>query len=381
VTLSTAAQNALVAAIELELVNDSTGHAFMQAIADKLQADFNLDDLTIAAIAAATRDAILNRVLASNHDTAGTPGKLLQNADATLALINAVADKYSTMVEAVGDVYHFTANALELAPVGGGTEDDDIAAAVWSYGARTLTGVTGTISWPVLSNAVRQDYITAISNLVSGDLPLGETEKIFAINMAIKTYSLTRPRFVVEDEDGANGIDYLLTLLADWVDGFSVIKVVEYPLDDDEAAVNVLQDDAWQIYQKPTGKCLRFLEDKPSAAEDFRVAYTSLHICTDDACTIPLIDEGAVQMLAAATFCDMLAAYYAQTSDSTIMADSVDHKSKASEYASRARTYRQQYLNHLGIKEGSVAPASVTRDQDTKPSWRSDNLTHPRKFR
>jgi hypothetical protein len=258
----------------------------------------------------------------------------------------------------------------------------DIAAAVWSYATRTILGVSSSISYPVLSGSVRQGFIAAINNLVPGsDLPLGETEAIFAINQAIKTYSTTRPRLVVEDEDGNGTIDYAIALLTDWSDGFSVIKVVEYPLDDDGAQGSVLQDDAWQIYQKPTGKCLRFLEDKPSASEDFRVAYTSLHICTDDACTIPLIDETAVQMLAAATFCDMLATYYAQTSDSTIMADSVDHKSKASEYASRARTYRQQYLNHLGIKEGSVAPASVTRDQDVKPSWQSDKLTHPRKFR
>jgi hypothetical protein len=37
-------------------------------------------DLSVQAIASAVRDAILNRVLAGNHDTAGTPGKLLQDA-------------------------------------------------------------------------------------------------------------------------------------------------------------------------------------------------------------------------------------------------------------------------------------------------------------
>jgi hypothetical protein len=258
----------------------------------------------------------------------------------------------------------------------------DIAAAVWAYATRTISGVSSSISYPVLSGSVKQDYIAAINNLVPGsDLPLGETEAIFAINQAIKTYSTTKPRVVVEDEDGNGTIDYAIALLADWSDGFSVIKAIEYPVDDDEAAVNVLQDDAWQIYQKPTGKQLRFLENTPSTSDDIRISYTSLHVCTDDACTIPAIDEGAVQMLAAATFCDMLATYYAQTSDSVIQADSVDHKSKASEYASRARTYRQQYLNHLGIKEGSVAPASVTRDQDAKTSHGMDGMTHKKRFR
>jgi hypothetical protein len=84
VTLSSDAQAAIVAAIELELTNDATGQAFMQAIADKLANDFNLDDLQVAAIATACRDAVLNRLLAGNHDTTGTLGKLAQNLDATI---------------------------------------------------------------------------------------------------------------------------------------------------------------------------------------------------------------------------------------------------------------------------------------------------------
>ncbi len=39
-----------------------------------------IGDVTAQAIATATRDAILDRVLAGNHDTAGTAGKLLQTA-------------------------------------------------------------------------------------------------------------------------------------------------------------------------------------------------------------------------------------------------------------------------------------------------------------
>lgn len=229
--------------------------------------------------------------------------------------------------------------------------------------------------------STRQDYITAIGNLVGGDLPLGEAEKIFSIGAAVKKYSGQRPLIVVEDEDGSGGFDYLLTLLAEWSEGFSVIKTIEYPVDDTEETAETLQDDAWQIYQKPAGKCIRFLEATPAATEAIRVTYTALQTCTDAACTIPAVDEEAVQMLAAGLFCDMLASYYAQTSDSTIQADSVDHKSKGSEYAARARAYRKAYGEQLGIKDGETAPASVTRDQDVKGSWAGDKMTHPRKYR
>jgi len=82
VSLSSQSQADLVAALELEMINDQTGQALMQAIANKLATDFNLDDLTISAIAISCCDAILNRTLAGNHDIDGTAGKFLQNADA-----------------------------------------------------------------------------------------------------------------------------------------------------------------------------------------------------------------------------------------------------------------------------------------------------------
>jgi len=227
----------------------------------------------------------------------------------------------------------------------------------------------------------RQDYITAVGNLVKGELPLGEPEKIMAVGIAVKEYAKHCPRIIVEDESGAAAFDYVLTALAAWSEGFSTIKKVEYPVDDTEAAASVLQDDAWTIYQKPAGKCLRFLEDEPAAAESFRVTYTALHTCTDTACTVEAAAEEAVQLLAAAHFCNMVATYYAQTQDSTIQADSVDHKSKTQEYAARARAYRKMFFDYMGIDEGKTPAASVTRDQDAATSHRGDQLTHPRKYR
>lgn len=62
--------------------------------------------------------------------------------------------------------------------------------------------------------STRQDYITALGSLVQGKFPLGETEKILAIGIAVKEHSRHRPRIVVEDETGAAAFDYVLTALA-----------------------------------------------------------------------------------------------------------------------------------------------------------------------
>jgi hypothetical protein len=97
--------------------------------------------------------------------------------------------------------------------------------------------------------------------------------------------------------------------------------------------------------------------------------------------TIPAIDEDAVANLAASLCSGALASAYAQTSDSTITADSVDHRSKSQEFSSRAKIQKQNYLNHLGLKEGDIAPASAVKDIDVDYPWGGDRLTHPRKNR
>jgi len=229
--------------------------------------------------------------------------------------------------------------------------------------------------------STREDYITAVGQLVQGEIPLSEADKILGIDMAMKAHSRHRPRVIVEDEDGDGGFDYAITGLDSWSDGFSVIRTVEYPVDDDDETPDMLQDDEWRIYETPDGEFLRFKENSPTATESFRVVYTALHTCTASACTVKDYDEEPVQALAAAFFCDMLATYYAQSGDPIIDADSVDHTSKTRDYAARAKAYRKLYFDHLGIKEGKAPAASVTRDQDKDASWRSDGLTHRQKYR
>ena len=177
-----------------------------------------------------------------------------------------------------------------------------------------------------------QDYITAVGNLVQGDYPPGEPAKILAIGQAVKSYSKHRPWIVVEDESGADNFDYAVSLLAHWSDGFSAIGKVEYPVDDTDEVADLLDEDAWAIYSKPAGDYLRFFEDLPAVGETFRVTYTAIHVCSDVECTVKAIDEQAVQALAAALYCEILATWFAQNQDSTIQADAVDHTSKSRDF-------------------------------------------------
>ena len=229
---------------------------------------------------------------------------------------------------------------------------------------------------------ILDDYIAAVGQLVQGEIPLGEPEKIMAISAAVKTHSKHRPRIVVDDITGDGGFDYLIaTYLTSWADDLSVIRSVEYPVDDTKQNAELLDEDEWEIYETSAGKYLRFLDASPPATESARVTYTALHTCTDAACSISAFDEEAVQALAAAFFCDMLATYYAQSQDATIDADSVDHTSKSRDYAARAKSMRKIYQDHMGIKDGSPKAACHVQDQDVNYPGGMDRLTHPRRDR
>jgi hypothetical protein len=229
--------------------------------------------------------------------------------------------------------------------------------------------------------STQSDYIAAIDSLVKGDHPLVSADKILAISAAMKKYSKDKPRKVVEDESGTGAFDYAISLLADWADDFSTIREVEYPVDDDDETPDVLDEEQWMIYEKPAGKYLRFLDEKPATTETIRVTYTALHTCTVTACTVPSIDEDAVKSLCAAQFCEALAGYYSQDQDSTIDADSVDHTSKARDYASRAKQLRKIYNDHVGAKDGKPTPACHVQDQDVNYPGGLNRITHPGRYR
>jgi hypothetical protein len=127
---------------------------------------------------------------------------------------------------------------------------------------------------------------------------------------------------------------------------------------------------------------MRFLEAEPAVGETFRVTYTALHTCTDTACTVKAIDEEAVQSLAAALYCEILATWFAQNQDSTIQADVVNHTSKSRDFAARAKAFQTIYRKHMGLKEeDTVSAAAAVGDLDMKYPGGSERLTHPRSDR
>jgi hypothetical protein len=191
---------------------------------------------------------------------------------------------------------------------------------------------------------------------------------------AIRRYSGFKPAIEVEDIIGAGSND--IDMPQGWVDDFSIIQSVEHP--PGRMPANILDTDEYQIYQSPDGKKLRLLTLCPSTTELIRVTYTIMR--TDG--TIPDADIDAVCNLAAALCLDLLANQSVQSGDPTIAADSVNYRTKSSEYAARAKRHMQLYKEHMGIKDGDTTPAAsaIVSHTENYPGG-MDRLTHPRSGR
>ncbi len=193
-----------------------------------------------------------------------------------------------------------------------------------------------------------------------------------AIAESLNRYSSHRPKNVSAVIQGTGKSDYGYP--AGWVPGFSVITDIEYPTGNVPALL--LKPDDWTIYVSPVGEVIRILSETPGAAETFIVFFTVIRQEVD----IIAQEYEAVVNLAAGLCCEMLASSYAQTSDPTMLADSVNYRTKSDEFTRRAKAFYALYDNIMGVDKENPAN-SATRNYDKNYPWGGDRITHPRRWR
>lgn len=165
-----------------------------------------------------------------------------------------------------------------------------------------------------------------------------------AVGLALARYSKDRPRELVEDVVVADGVQ--IPLPTAWAQGASDLRTVECPV----VTPPVPLDSAcWYIYRTPLGEQIG-LVSAVTQGTTARVAYSGLHLLTDTDDTIPADHLEAVACYAASLLAEQVATVHANSSDSTISADSVDRSHPAREWAARAKSYRNRYFTTLGIE-------------------------------
>lgn len=193
--LSTAA----VTAIEAALLNEGDGQQLIDAIVQAIDAA----DIENATLPALIRDAILDRVLAGNHDTANTLGKVLQDVLADAASAKTVTDKVDGMLELDGATYRYTQNSLEQGPGGAASE-----------GARTITITVNDGVVPLENANVRYTSggvtCTGATN-VNGQLVLNVDDATYTVAITRNGYSFAGTTHAVT-ADGS--VAYSLTAVS-----------------------------------------------------------------------------------------------------------------------------------------------------------------------
>lgn len=193
-----------------------------------------------------------------------------------------------------------------------------------------------------------------------------------ALHAAVDEYSASQPRVKVVTITG-DGVAVTFALPADFEEGLSTIKQIEYPVDRQDP--DYLDADDHQLRRDPTTGVLKLRFRTmvlPLAAKAY-VEYTTRHYVLAGvptvpagetlADTVPVPHRDPVAALAASNGAVMLAALYAQSSDTTISADVVDYKSKSRDYLELARALRKQYSVRFGADNG-VPAASAIGDLD-----------------
>lgn len=205
------------------------------------------------------------------------------------------------------------------------------------------------------------------------------------VKAAVEQYSRDRPDSETDDVTGDAGRYYAVaTALTAWIEGFSHITAIEYPaatIASDEAPTYLEPEDWREDYWASDVRYLYLPRHAPAATETMRITYTVPYgwSGTPEVTTTPTGDFYAICHLAAALCCEALSAAYSPSSEaSTLNADAVNHRSKAQEYAYRAKEFRALYEVHMNQDGKANGPAGVFVDWDTAPTWKSGRYLYHR---
>lgn len=223
-------------------------------------------------------------------------------------------------------------------------------------------------------------FRTKLDQLIK-DIPsqFTNTEKDAFITEAVRQYSRDKPRERVANLTG-DGSKQTFSTPADWVDDFSVLESIEFPVDEVPRQFLDLQDDS-ETFKNASGVEVVSLTTVVLANSELaRIRYRTTHVVDGSSSSIPDNDFDAVVNLAGHHFATAIALFLAEAKDSSLGADVVDHASRAAVFQSLADALLTKYETH--IETGEVQTAELQHhDNDIRYSFGQDMIWHKKRFR
>lgn len=241
-------------------------------------------------------------------------------------------------------------------------------------------------TWEIYTAATGVVVITALYDMVVSHLQddagiLDSDDVNEAITSAIlNVYSHLNPyeRLYTYTGDGSAQRIYL-SALTSWMDGFSTVESVEYPLAANPPTYLQRGDD-WWYGQDATGKYIGINVVIESAVEAYFI-YNGLHDADGD--SLSDIGKRQVAFLAAGFALEKVGAYYLQHRNSYAGDASVEFDSRSDQASRRARDYMALFYSFFGGDGKSLSagtgPAFVRVQADLKVDPNrpvSSRLTH-----
>lgn len=167
-----------------------------------------------------------------------------------------------------------------------------------------------------------------------------------AIELALARYSVDRPREATELFVSPGGLRLVMPLT--WGPECRIVGI-EWPIDQVPPARVTFYP-----VRSTTGRLEALVETEIPGGDDLLIHYLGGHVLTEAEDTTAAADREAIAAYASSVLFEQLASLAARNTDSTISADSVDHRSQAQEYSARARAARKRYFDALGLGEATV---------------------------
>lgn len=167
-------------------------------------------------------------------------------------------------------------------------------------------------------------------------------------------FSKDKPKEFLTDITGnGTGLYQLTTTVANWANRFSIVKRVEYPINN--FPQTYLAADNFSKYKSSTDiEKLAFKDISPSAAETIRVTFTGLHTFNEQISTIDDQDKVTFCLLLAYYAAQALAADYLKANRSNLPNDSVDYSQKYRDMQDLANTLYKKYSEQVTGKTEAV---------------------------
>lgn len=271
-------------------------------------------------------------------------------------------------------------------------------------------------------------YQAQVDELLAADNDLlSQVARLRNVRAAIERFSLDRTNKQMDDVAGTGSRYYAVaTALTAWSEDFSRVVSIQYPapvVASNETPVYLEPEDWQDDYKASDVRYLYLPNHAPAATEKLRIEYTTpwrwsvstttltvtqtahglvlddyiyhngtSYVKGDVALAthrVSVVTTGtpnsftakelqsdapatafhALCYLAASICCQALAARFAKTNDSTILADATRSTSNSTEFATRATEFRRMYQQALGSVEEKKEGAGNFVDWDTAPGW------------